>query len=226
VLTAVASIIDGMENLATTTGHITEVLYAWVWMPLVALTSVSPLAPYSNGRPKVISLSASALALSSSTAPKEPRTGASSARSALPHQREPSHHRPAQRDADTDTPLSSYGCRHHLSRRLNAFACRTAYSQDHTGERHGRLISAIVTSLPDAGVAYCWDGRSDDDVVAAVTTGRLTSEERLGGIIDDDTTTLGAVTSVLVAVAAERKALAELQRATNELLPDPEGELR
>jgi len=42
----------------------------------------------------------------------------------------------------------------------------------------------------------------------------------------DDTTTLGAVTGVLVAVADERKALAELQRATNELLPDPEGELR
>ena len=38
---------------------------------------------------------------------------------------------------------------------------------------------------------------------------------------------LGAVTSVLVAVALpERKALAELQRATHELLPDPEGELR
>ena len=72
-------------------------------------------------------------------------------------------------------------------------------------------------------------GRSDDEVVAAVTTcaqQRLTIEERLGGIIDDDTTTLGAVTSVLVAVADERKALAELQRATNELLPDPEGELR
>ena len=42
----------------------------------------------------------------------------------------------------------------------------------------------------------------------------------------DDTTTLGAVTSVLVAVADERKALAELQRATHALLPDPEGELR
>jgi hypothetical protein len=38
--------------------------------------------------------------------------------------------------------------------------------------------------------------------------------------------TLGAVTSVLVAVADERNALAELQRATHALLPDPEGELR
>jgi hypothetical protein len=36
---------------------------------------------------------------------------------------------------------------------------------------------------------------------------------------------LGAVTSVLVAVAYKRKALAELERATRELLPDPEGEL-
>ena len=45
------------------------------------------------------------------------------------------------------------------------------------------------------------------------------------GIIDDDTTTLGAVTSSLVAVAYERKALAELERATHELQPDPEGEL-
>ena len=48
MLAALASTIDGMENLVTTTGHITEVLYAWVWMPLVALTSVSPLAPYSK----------------------------------------------------------------------------------------------------------------------------------------------------------------------------------
>jgi hypothetical protein len=52
------------------------------------------------------------------------------------------------------------------------------------------------------------------------------TEERPGGIIDDDTTTLGAVTSVLVAVADERNALAELQRATHELQPDPEGESR
>ena len=74
-----------------------------------------------------------------------------------------------------------------------------------------------------------WGGRSDHEVVAAVTTcaqQRLTIEDRLGGIIDDDTTTLGAVTSVLVAVAYERKALAELERATDALLPDPEGELR
>jgi len=34
------------------------------------------------------------------------------------------------------------------------------------------------------------------------------------------------VTSVLVAAAYERNALAELQRAIHELLPDPEGELR
>ena len=63
-----------------------------------------------------------------------------------------------------------------------------------------------------------WRGRSDHEVVAAVTTcawQRLTTRRRLG-----------AVTCVLVAVADERKALAELQRATNELLPDPEGELR
>jgi hypothetical protein len=33
------------------------------------------------------------------------------------------------------------------------------------------------------------------------------------------------VTSVLVPVAYERKALAELQRAIHELLPDPEEEL-
>ena len=73
-----------------------------------------------------------------------------------------------------------------------------------------------------------WGGRSDDEVVAAVTTcaqQRLTIEDRLGGIIDDDATTLGAVTSVLVAVAYERKASAELERATHELQPDPEGEL-
>ena len=38
--------------------------------------------------------------------------------------------------------------------------------------------------------------------------------------------TLGAVTAVLVAVADEPKALAELQRATHALQPDPEGELR
>ena len=43
--------------------------------------------------------------------------------------------------------------------KLNAFACRTAHSQDHTGERHGQLIPAIFTSLPDASVeAYCGAG--------------------------------------------------------------------
>jgi hypothetical protein len=34
-----------MENLVTTTGHITEVLYAWVWMPLVALNVGQPVGP-------------------------------------------------------------------------------------------------------------------------------------------------------------------------------------
>jgi hypothetical protein len=33
------------------------------------------------------------------------------------------------------------------------------------------------------------------------------------------------VTSVSVAMAYQRNALAELQRASHELLPDPEGEL-
>jgi len=45
VLAAVAS---GWRTWSPPPGHITEVLYAWVWMPLVALTSVSPLAPYST----------------------------------------------------------------------------------------------------------------------------------------------------------------------------------
>jgi hypothetical protein len=49
----------------------------------VALTSVSTSAPYSKRETEVISLSASELALSSSTAPSGPRTGASSARSRL-----------------------------------------------------------------------------------------------------------------------------------------------
>jgi hypothetical protein len=102
---------------------------------------------------------------------------------------------------------------------LNAFACRTAHSQDRTGERHGRQIPAISTSLPDTEASgVLWGGRCDDEVIAAMTTcawQRLTTRRRLG-----------AVTCVLVAVADERKALAELQRATNELLPDPEGELR
>ena len=40
--------IDGWRTWSPPPGHITEVLYAWVWMPLVALTSVSPLAPYSK----------------------------------------------------------------------------------------------------------------------------------------------------------------------------------
>jgi len=45
VLAAVAS---GWRAWSPPPGHITEVLYAWVWMPPVALTSVSPLAPYST----------------------------------------------------------------------------------------------------------------------------------------------------------------------------------
>ena len=48
MLAAVASTIDGRRTWSPPPGHITEVLYAWVWMPLVALTSVSPLAPYSK----------------------------------------------------------------------------------------------------------------------------------------------------------------------------------
>jgi hypothetical protein len=63
-----------------------------------------------------------------------------------------------------------------------------------------------------------WGGRSDHEVVAAVTT---CAWQRL-------TTRRPSVQSPLCwwAVADERKALAELQRATHELLPDPEGELR
>ena len=40
--------LTGWRTWSPPPGHITEVLYAWVWMPLVALTSVSPLAPYSK----------------------------------------------------------------------------------------------------------------------------------------------------------------------------------
>ena len=52
MLAAVASTIDGRRTWSPPPGHITEVLYAWVWMPLVALTSVSPLAPYSKRETK------------------------------------------------------------------------------------------------------------------------------------------------------------------------------
>ena len=59
-------------------------LYAWVWMPLVALTSVSPLAPYSKRQTEGHFVERLRTGLVIQHGPERPGTGASSARSALP----------------------------------------------------------------------------------------------------------------------------------------------